>query len=120
MTFNNQTGRARFFDDVSVTYGQLVLSAQKLTVVQSQNKDNKSNHLKFTASGQIIISSGNNFIYGNEAEFNGENQLLTLNGDVKLHQNDNLITGETLILDLKNGVVKISGSVKTIINASGK
>ena len=119
MTFNNQTQKAHFFDDVIVKYGQLRLSAQKLTFASWQNED-ETNYLTFSASGPIVISNKNNFIYGDEATFVGNKQKLTIIGNVSLHQNDNIMEGDKLILDLKKGVASIIGSVKTIINSNGK
>ena len=119
MTFNNQSQKAHFFDDVVVKYGQLRLLAQKLTFASRQNED-ETNYLTFSASGPIVISNKNNFIYGDEATFVGNKQKLTIIGNVSLHQKDNIITGDKLILDLKKGVASIIGSVKTIINSNGK
>ena len=118
MTFDNQTGRADFFDDVVVNYGPLRLSAQQLSFIQSKTT-NKFNHLTFFASGQIIISNGINFIYGDTADFNGKKNELTIKGNVRLNQNNNTIMGDKLILDLQKGIARIMGSVKTIINSTG-
>ena len=102
-----------------VNYGPLRLSAQQLSFIQSKTT-NKFNHLTFSASGQIIISNGINFIYGDTADFNGEKNELTIKGNVRLNQNNNTIMGDKLILDLQKGIARIMGSVKTIINSTGK
>ena len=119
MTFNNQSQEAHFHDDVIVKYGQLKLSAKKLTFISSQNID-ETNSLTFSATGPIIISDENNFIYGDKAMFIGKKQQLTILGNVSLKQNTNIIMGDKLILDLNKGVASIIGSVKTIINPNGK
>ncbi|PQM58091.1 MAG: hypothetical protein CML40_10745 [Rhodobacteraceae bacterium] len=119
MTFDSKNGKAHFFDDVVVNYGQLRLSAQNLTFIQTKNSTN-FNHLTFSASGPIIISNKNDFIYGDKALYIGQKQELTITGNVSLNQNNNKIVGDKLILDLENGLARISGSVKTIINSTGK
>ena len=119
MTFNSKNGEANFFDNVLVTYGQLRLSAQKLVITQSTNEE-QTKQLVFSASGPIEISNENSFIYGDQAEFIGEKQELTILGNVQLNQRNNIITGDKLILNLQNGVAKISGAVRTIINTTGK
>ena len=119
MTFNNQNQEAHFIDDVIVKYGQLKLSAGKLTFITSQSAE-EPNSLTFSALGPIIISNKNNFIYGDKASFIGKKQELTIIGNVSLHQNDNVIMGDKLILDLEKGIASIVGSVKTIISPNGK
>lgn len=52
--------------------------------------------------------------------FFAEKQELTINGNVSLQQKENTINGDNLVLDLKNGVVSISGTVKTVISPIGK
>ena len=79
MTFDSKNGRAHFFDDVVVNYGQLRLSAQNLTFIQTKNSTN-FNHLTFSASGPIIISNKNDFIYGDKALYIGQKQELTITG----------------------------------------
>ena len=119
MKFDSRTGKTQFFNDVIVKYGNLTLSAQTIIFIQSDS-EKKPNSLTFTASGSIIISSGENFIYGDEAIFFAEKQELTINGNVSLQQKENTINGDNLVLDLKNGVASISGTVKTVINPIGK
>ena len=119
MTFNNSSGKAQFFKDVTVKYGELRLLAQELTFVQpKKNKD--LNHLTFFASGPIIITAENILIHGDTADFIGKKQKLTIMGNVSLKNDDNTIMGNKLVLDLQNGVATITGSVKTIINPTGK
>jgi lipopolysaccharide export system protein LptA len=110
MVFNSKT---------NVTYGQLTLSAQSLTVSHSNKSDNYSN-LTFFASGPIIINDNKNFIRGDQANFNGKNQELIIVGNVSLLQDSNKIFGDRLVLDLKEGIAKISGSVRTTIAPTGK
>jgi lipopolysaccharide export system protein LptA len=119
MVFNSKTDVTEFFTDVNVTYGQLTLSAQSLTVSHSNKSDNYSN-LTFFASGPIIINDNKNFIRGDQANFNGKNQELIIVGNVSLLQDSNKIFGDRLVLDLKEGIAKISGSVRTTIAPTGK
>ena len=119
MIFNGKTNVTKFFTAVNVKYGKLNLSAQSLTVSQSKDLNNSSN-LTFFASGPIIINNDKNFIHGDEATFVEENQELIIVGNVSLLQNSNTIFGDRLVLNLKEGIAKISGSVKTIIAPIGK
>ena len=119
MKFDNQTGRADFFDDVIVNYGRLKLSAQQLSLIQSKTKKNL-NHFTFYASGQIVISSRESMIYGDSADFSSEKNELTIKGNVSLNHNNNTIMGDKLVLNLQKGSARISGSVKTIIGSTGK
>jgi lipopolysaccharide transport protein LptA len=116
MVFNSKTFVTRFSTDVKLNYGKLKLSAQVLDVSPSTNNSN----LTFFASGPIVISSGKNFIYGDQANFKEKNQELVITGNVSLVQNNNKIFGNELILDLKEGIAKISGEVKTTISPSEK
>jgi lipopolysaccharide export system protein LptA len=119
MQFNNNTNVTEFFDNVNITYGQLILSANSLTVSQS-NGINNSTSLTIFASGPIIINNKENIIRGDKAVFIEENQELTIYGNVSLIQKNNKMFGERLVLNLKDGVAKISGSVRTIITPTGK
>tara|TARA_A100001011_G_scaffold386169_2_gene461493 strand:- start:158 stop:670 length:513 start_codon:yes stop_codon:yes gene_type:complete len=117
MSFDAQTRKAHFIENVVVKYGQLELSAHQLTFVQSKSKE-KLYHLTFSALGPIIISNEDSRIYGDKAIFIEKNQELTITGNVSLNKNDNTIMGDKLILNLETGVANVSGSVKTIINPS--
>ena len=119
MLFNSKSNVTKFFTNVNVTYGQLQLSAQTITVSQSKDLNNLAT-LTFFASGPIIINNDENEIRGNEATFTEENQELVIFGNVSLLQNNNTIFGDRLVLDLKKGIAKISGSVKTIIAPVGE
>ena len=112
MVFNSKTLMTKFSTDVKLNYGQLKLSAQVLDVSQSIDSSN----LTFFALGPIVISSGKNFIYGDQATFKENNQEFIITGNVSLLQNNNTIFGNELILDLKEGIAKISGEVKTTIS----
>ena len=119
MTFNNSSGKARFVKDVALKYGELKLLAQELTFVQpTKNKD--LNHLTFFASGPIIITAQDILIHGDTADFIGKKQELTIIGNVSLKNDNNTIMGNKLVIDLQNGIASITGSVKTIINPTGK
>ena len=115
MTFDAQTRKAHFIENVVVKYGQLELSAHQLTFVQSKSEE-ELYHMTFSALGPIIISNEDSRIKGDKAVFIEEKQELTITGNVSLNQNDNTIMGDKLILNLETGVANISGSVKTIIN----
>ena len=119
MQFNTKTNVTEFLTDVNVSYGQLKLSSHRLTVSQSNDSTNSSG-LTFAASGPITINNNNKFIYGDEASFIAENQELIIVGNVSLLQDGTTIFCDRLVLDLKNGIAKISGSVRTIIVPSGK
>ena len=119
MIFNSKTDVTEFFKNVNVTYGQLNLSANRLTVSQSKYS-NKPSYLNFLAIGSIIINNKKNIIGGDQATFFEENQELIILGNVSLIQDGNKIFGDRLVLDLKKGTAKISGSVRTIIAPSGK
>ena len=119
MRFNSNTNVTKFFTDVNVTYGHLKLSSHSLTVSQSNNLTISSD-FTFSASGPITINDNNNFIYGDEASFISKNQELIIVGNVSLLHNSNTIFCDKLVLNLKDGIAKISGSVRTIIVPSGK
>jgi lipopolysaccharide export system protein LptA len=119
MRFNSRTNVTEFFTDVNVTYGQLTLSSDSLTVSQSNTSTNSSS-LTFAASGPITINNNKNFIYGDKASFIAEKQELVIVGNVSLLQNGNTIFCDRLVLNLKDGIAKISGSVRTTIVPLGK
>ena len=119
MVFNSKTNVTEFFNDVIVKYGQLRLSAHRLTVSQSKKLNNYSN-LTFFADGPVIINNQNNFIRGDQATFVEENQEFIIDGNVSLLRDSNTIFGDRLILNLKDGIAKISGSVRTTIAPAGK
>ena len=119
MTFNDSIGKASFFKDVTLKYGELRLLAQELTFVHP-TKDKDLNHLTFFASGPITITTENILINGDTADFIGKKQELTIMGNVSLKDDNNTIMGNKLVLDLQNGVASITGSVKTIINPTGQ
>ena len=119
MIFNSKTNVTEFFTDVIVKYGQLKLSAQSLTVSQSKTINSYS-HLTLFATGPVTINNQKNLIRGDQATFLEENQEFTINGNVSLLQENNTIFGDRLVLNLKDGIAKISGSVRTTIAPAGK
>jgi lipopolysaccharide transport protein LptA len=119
MRFNSKTNVTEFFTDVVVKYGGLKLSAQNLTVSQSKTIDSDSN-LTLFANGPVIVNNQKNLIRGDEATFLEENQEFIINGNVSLLLENNTIFGDQLVLNLKDGIAKISGSVRTTITPAGK
>ena len=119
MIFNNKTNVTEFFTDVIVKYGQLKLSAQSLTFSQSKKINNYSNVTLF-AAGPVIINNQKNLIRGDQATFLEASQEFIINGNVSLSQDSNTIFGDRLVLNLKDGIAKISGSVRTTIAPSRK
>jgi lipopolysaccharide transport protein LptA len=119
MIFNSKTNVTEFFTDVVVKYGGLKLSAQNLTVSQSKTIDSDSN-LTLFANGPVIVNNQKNLIRGDEATFIEENQEFIINGNVSLLLENNTIFGDQLVLNLKDGIAKISGSVRTTITPAGK
>ena len=115
MVFNSETGETSFSSDVKVVYGNLNLTAENLTILKSKEEDN----FEFFASGPIKIFDENNIIIGDDASFISKQQQLEVKGNVILKQGNNKLLGDRLVLDLKTGIAKIIGSVKTSIIPRG-
>ena len=101
MIFNSETNITEFFTNVNVRYGQLTLSAEKLT-------------------GPVVINKKKISIRGDQATFSEKNKEIEVIGNVSLLQESTTIFCDRLVLNLKEGIAKISGSVKTIITPAGK
>ena len=119
MIFNSETNITEFFTNVNVRYGQLTLSAEKLTVSQLTGLENYSK-LTFFASGPVVINNEKISIRGDQATFSEKNKEIEVLGNVSLLQESTTIFCDRLVLNLKEGIAKISGSVKTIITPAGK
>ena len=119
MVFNSKTQFTEFYDKVVIKYGNLTLEAVKLKISQS-SKPSQSESLEFYIDGPLVIYNGKNSIYGDTAFYSRKDQNLTISGNVHLSQGNNKISGEQLVLNLDNGLAKISGSVKTILEPVGK
>ena len=68
----------------------------------------------------IVAEFQNNVLYADNLNYRNMKSLLTIYGNVSLIQKNNKMFGERLVLNLKDGVAKISGSVRTIITPTGK
>ena len=118
MMFDSKTQLTEFVDNVVIKFGDLTLESATLKILHP-SKSSPNNFLEFYMDGPLVISDGENFIHGDTAFYSRKNQEITISGNVNLEQGNNNVSGDKLILNLNNGLAKIIGSVKTVLEPIG-
>ena len=102
---------AIFQGSVRAVQGEMVLTAETLTVHYRETEDADGNLgvSRIDAEGDVVVSSPQETAQGQRGFFDVEEGRIELAGGVVLNQGDNVVRGETLTMDLDSGVSQVSG-----------
>ena len=102
---------AVFQGSVKAVQGDMVLSADMLTVHYREVQEGESNLgvSRIEAEGNVVVSSPQETARGRRGVYDMDRSRIELIGDVVLNQGNNVIAGETLTMDLASGVSRVVG-----------
>lgn len=106
----DRADRAVLSGNVSVTQGDLTLTAARLTVaytggITSGNPDVN----RLDASGGVTVKSPSETARGDFATYDLNRRLITMIGGVTLNQGNNVLRGGRLVIDLSSGRSVLDG-----------
>lgn len=103
---------AVFQGDVSAVQGDMVLTADMLTVHYREAEGGQGNLgvSLIEAVGSVAITSPDERAEGQRGVYDVEAGRIDLSGGVVLNQGNNVVRGETLTMDLVAGVSRVVGS----------
>ena len=110
---------AIFEGSVEAIQGEMVLTAEKLTVHYQEAAEGEGNlgvsHID--AEGNVVISSPQETAKGARGSYDVEEGLIELAGGVVLNQADNIVRGDALTMDLEAGVSRVVGAGSTRVES---
>lgn len=101
--------------NVEVTQAGMTLNAARMTVAYRQQPGGGSNGTdgveidRIDASGNVVVTKGNETARGNVAIYDLNSRLITMLGNVSLTQGSNKLTGGRLVIDLTSGRSTVDG-----------
>ncbi|EQB30476.1 LptA/OstA family protein [Sphingobium ummariense] len=104
--------------NVEVTQAGMTLTAARMTVAYRQQPNGGSSGSSGTsgveidridASGNVVVTKGNEVARGNVAIYDLNSRLITMLGNVSLTQGANRLTGGRLVIDLASGRSTVDG-----------
>lgn len=93
--------------NVEVTQAGMTLNAQRMTVAYRQADGIEIDRID--ATGNVIVTRGNETARGNAAIYDLNRRLITMLGNVRLDQGANRLSGGRLVIDLNTGRSTVDG-----------
>jgi lipopolysaccharide export system protein LptA len=109
---------AVFQGDVNAVQGEMVLTADTLTVHYREVEGGQGNLgvSRIEAEGSVAITSPEERAEGQRGVYDVEAGRIDLTGGVVLNQGNNIVEGETLTMNLETGVSRVSGAGSTRVH----
>jgi lipopolysaccharide export system protein LptA len=95
--------------NVEVTQAGMKLNAARMTVAYRNGAGNGVEVDRIDASGNVVVTKGNETARGNVAIYDLNSRLITMIGNVTLTQGANRLTGGRLVIDLTSGRSMVDG-----------
>ena len=96
--------------NVQVTQAGLTLNAARMTVAYRNGTGGNGVEVdRIDASGNVVVTKGNETARGNVAIYDLNSRLITMLGNVTLTQGSNRLTGGRLVIDLTSGRSTVDG-----------
>jgi lipopolysaccharide export system protein LptA len=100
--------------NVEVTQAGMTLNAARMTVAYRNGGGQTSGPGgveidRIDASGNVVVTKGNETARGNVAIYDLNSRLITMLGNVTLTQGSNRLTGGRLVMDLRSGRSTVDG-----------
>lgn len=104
--------------NVEVTQAGMTLNAARMTVAYRQQPGggtgpNGVEIDRIDASGNVVVTKGNETAKGNVAIYDLNSRLITMLGNVSLTQGTSRLTGGRLVIDLTSGRSTVDGRAST-------
>lgn len=120
LSVDQRTGEAVFDGNVLVVQGDVRMSAGRILVVYSEDKEGNSSGIdRLVADGGVTFVTAKDAAEAREAVYSVGDGVVTLSGEVLLTQGQNAISGERLVIDLSSGTGRMEGRVRTVFGAGG-
>ncbi|MEJ7927564.1 LptA/OstA family protein [Sphingobium sp. AN641] len=97
--------------NVQVTQAGMTLNSARMTVAYRQGGGGASGIEidRIDASGNVVVTRGNETARGNVAIYDLNSRIITMLGNVALNQGANRLTGGRLVIDLASGRSTVDG-----------
>ena len=110
--FNEQTGTSEMKGSVNISQGDTSLSSNYAEISFNVNTNELE---RFSASGEVVLKSGNDIAMGDEAVYDFKKNELTFLGNVYFSQAGSTLKAEKAVINTETGSASMMGSVKTIL-----
>lgn len=105
--------------NVVVTQAGMTLNAARMTVAYRQNGGGGQGGGgididRIDASGNVVVTKGNETARGNVAIYDLNSRLITMLGNVTLNQGTNTLNGGRLVMDLTTGRSTVDGRSSSV------
>ena len=110
--FNEQTGTSEMKGSVNISQGYTSLSSDYAEISFNVNTNELE---RFSASGEVVLKSGNDIAMGDEAVYDFQKNELTFLGNVYFSQSGSTLKAEKAVINTETGSASMMGSVKTIL-----
>ena len=108
--FNEQTGTSEMKGSVNISQGDTSLSSDYAEISFNVNTNELE---RFSASGEVVLKSGNDIAMGDEAVYDFKKNELTFLGNVYFSQSGSTLKAEKAVINTETGSASMIGSVKT-------
>lgn len=106
--------------NVHVTQAGMTLNAARMTVAYRNGGGNGGIEIdRIDASGNVVVTKGNEIARGNVAIYDLNSRLITMLGNVQLTQGSNRLNGGRLVIDLRSGRSTVDGRAAGGAGVSG-
>ena len=110
--FNEKTGTSELKGSVNISQGETSLSSDYAEISFNVNTNELE---RFSASGEVVLKSGNDIAMGDEAVYDFQKNELTFLGNVYFSQSGSTLKAEKAVINTETGSASMMGSVKTIL-----
>ena len=97
---------------VNISQGYTSLSSDYAEISFNVNTNELE---RFSASGEVVLKSGNDIAMGDEAVYDFKKNELTFLGNVYFSQSGSTLKAEKAVINTETGSASMMGSVKTML-----
>ncbi len=116
LSVDQTTGTAIFTGNVVIGQGEMRLSAQKVLVVYSADRNGIA---RLEATGGVTLVSGPDAAEAERAEYSIDEGTIVMRGDVLLAQGASALSADTMTIRLRDGTAQMLGNVRTRLQTGG-
>lgn len=116
LSVDQTTGTAIFAGNVVIGQGEMRLSAQKVLVVYSADRNGIA---RLEATGGVTLVSGPDAAEAERAEYSIDEGTIVMRGDVLLAQGASALSADTMTIRLRDGTAQMLGNVRTRLQTGG-
>lgn len=116
LNINQTDGSATFTGNVIVGQGEMRLSAQKVTVIYTEDQSEIKQMLAF---GGVTLVNGLEAAEADEADYTLATGTVLMRGNVVVTQGPSAVSADRMTVDLETGTAQLDGRVRTLLQSSG-